>query len=281
VAGDPTDTGVPGMSSGAPLSLGLSGGCTALSLSAYVHGTLGNALGAVAAQGPLRAYSEALQDGLTVRQAALRCGIHKNPRFRWRHRFLVLPADGKAEHLQGLVEADETCFAYSCKGRATWTGRGDSGANRAIRGVLDRSKCPCWWCATALGATADCQLDKDNAPAVTACLDPLVARDAILCSDGAAVYRSAAHALGLTHRPVNLAQGIRVIAGVYHIQNVNAYDSRLKTWMKRFHGVATKYLEHYLGWRRWLERWGQGNSPLVGLYAALGKENQFLRLTQT
>jgi hypothetical protein len=39
-------------------------------------------------------------------------------------------------------------------------------------------------------------------------------------------------------------------AGVYHIQNVNVCDSRLKQWMGRFHGVATKYLENYLGWRR-------------------------------
>ena len=68
---------------------------------------------------------------------------------------------------------------------------------------------------------------------------------------------------------------------MYHIQNVNAYDSRLKLWMKRFHGVATQYLENYLGWRRWLERWGEHHSPLVGLYATLGRENQFQLLTQT
>src|SRR5690606_7171801 len=73
---------------------------------------------------------------------------------------------------------------------------------------------------------------------------------------GLNIYRSVAHSLGITHRPVNLSAGIPVIAGVYYIQNVNAYDSRLKQWMKRFHGVATKYLENYLGWRRWLERWG-------------------------
>lgn len=72
-----------------------------------------------------------------------------------------------------------------------------------------------------------------------------------------------------------------MIAGVYHIQNVNAYDSRLKQWMRRFHGVATKYLENYLGWRRWLERWGEQNSPLVGLQIALGRENQFQLLMQT
>ena len=53
---------------------------------------------------------------------------------------------------------------------------------------------------------------------------------------------------------MNLSAGIRVIAGVDHVQNVNAYDRRLKGRMRRFHGVATQYLENYLGWRRWLER---------------------------
>ncbi|MBB2165602.1 hypothetical protein HLH26_13880, partial [Gluconacetobacter sp. 1b LMG 1731] len=37
------------------------------------------------------------------------------------------------------------------------------------------------------------------------------------------------------------------------LQNVNAYDSRLKDWMRRFRGVATKYLATYLGWRRMIE----------------------------
>ena len=55
---------------------------------------------------------------------------------------------------------------------------------------------------------------------------------------------------------MNLSKEIRVLAGVYHIQNANAYHSRLKEWMRRFHGVATKYLDHYLGWRRMIETFG-------------------------
>ena len=38
-----------------------------------------------------------------------------------------------------------------------------------------------------------------------------------------------------------------------HINNVNAYHSRLKEWLRRFHGVATRNLPNYLGWRRALE----------------------------
>jgi len=85
----------------------------------------------------------------------------------------------------------------------------------------------------------------------------------------------------ITHRPVNLAAGVRVIAGVYHIQNVNAYHSRLKQWMKRFHGVATRYLENYLGWFRWLDQQENLNSPVAGLQAALGRKNHFQLLMST
>ncbi|MBI4740348.1 MAG: IS1595 family transposase, partial [Betaproteobacteria bacterium] len=62
----------------------------------------------------------------------------------------------------------------------------------------------------------------------------------------------------------------RVVAGVYHVQNVNAYDSRLKEWMRRFHGVATKYLPNYLGWRRLLERHGESLCPSSFMQDALG-----------
>ena len=61
-------------------------------------------------------YARALIDGDTVRGAARRCGVHKNTAFRWRHRFLALPADVKPSSLHGIVEADETYFLESHKG---------------------------------------------------------------------------------------------------------------------------------------------------------------------
>ena len=38
-----------------------------------------------------------------------------------------------------------------------------------------------------------------------------------------------------------------------HINNVNACHGRLKEWMRRFHGVATKNLPSHLSWRRTIE----------------------------
>ena len=212
-------------------------------------------------------YGQALIDGLSVRQAAQCCGVDKNTAFLWRHRFLKAAATHRAEHEGGIVEADETFFLESFKGQRQLprparkrAGVGAKWEQIAVLVVRDRS-----------GKTADFRLEKLDAHHVMAVLRPLVDKDAILCTDGARVYQTFARATGIAHRAINVQQGIRVIDGAFHIQNVNAYDSRLKGWMQRFHGVATKYLESYLGWRRMLERYRKNISPTACLCEALGR----------
>jgi len=38
-----------------------------------------------------------------------------------------------------------------------------------------------------------------------------------------------------------------------HLQNVNAYHSRFKSWLRIFKGIATKYLGNCVSWRRMYE----------------------------
>jgi hypothetical protein len=59
--------------------------------------------------------------------------------------------------------------------------------------------------------------------------------------------------LKVGHHAVNLSAGIRV-DGPWHVQNVNAYDSRLKGGLRHFHGVSTRTLDSYLGEFRTIER---------------------------
>jgi len=50
--------------------------------------------------------------------------------------------------------------------------------------------------------------------------------------------------------------------------------------MMPFQGVATKYLTHYLGWRRLLERYKKQLNPLICLGESLGYTN-VQQLTET
>jgi hypothetical protein len=61
--------------------------------------------------------------------------------------------------------------------------------------------------------------------------------------------------------------GVRA-RGALHIQNVNGWHSRFKTWLLRFRGVASRYLVHYSGWQRILDD-ARLTTPALLLRAAL------------
>jgi hypothetical protein len=88
---------------------------------------------------------------------------------------------------------------------------------------------------------------------LTTALQSVLASDVLVVSDANPTYMAFCRAENFTHEVVNLSQGQRV-KGAFHVQHVNAYHSRFKGWLERFHGVATKYLSNYLGWRRALEQ---------------------------
>ena len=219
-------------------------------------------------------YGEALAAGMTLAKAAAHCGVHLTTSFRWRHRFLRAPATTR-EALGGVVEADETFFRRSHKGSRRWRcgdappGRGPHRrGERASRRGLSAEQVPALIARDRAGHTADAVLPGLGADAIAAALGPVVAGDAVLRSDGAKAYATFAAESGLHHEPVNLAAGIRVREGAFHIQNVNAYHGRLKGWLGRFNGVATRYLPNYLGWRRTLERAPEPSASKTWLLAA-------------
>ena len=88
------------------------------------------------------------------------------------------------------------------------------------------------------GETADCILHGTRAEQIGSALIPVLNKDVIPCIDGMSACKQIARQEKIVHRPVNIAAGQRVINNIYHIQNVNAYDSRLKQWITKFHGVA-------------------------------------------
>ncbi len=66
-------------------------------------------------------------------------------------------------------------------------------------------------------------------------------------TDGGTSYPPCAAALGVSHKALNQSAGERV-DGELHIQNVNNRHSRLKEFIARRHGIATKNLASYLNW---------------------------------
>ncbi len=195
----------------------------------------------------------AMRDGLSLNQTAARLDIAQSTAFRWRHRFLAVPQTVQAQRLSGIAEADETYFLQSAKGQrglvrkarrrgGSASKRGTSKEHTAVLVARDRT-----------GNTANFILPSTSAADIGTVLRPILPSDTVLCTDGSTALATVARDLGVEHHALNVSAGVRV-QGAWHVQNVNAFGSRLRQWMLRFKGVATRYLANYLGWFRALDR---------------------------
>jgi transposase-like protein len=218
-------------------------------------------------------FGECMLDSRTVRETAARLGVDKNTSLRWRHRFLTLTKTDRPACLNGIAEADETFLLESQKGarnlQRTARKRGGKASKRGISKeqvcilvVRDRS-----------GNTVD--FVTGRGPATVAQLKehlrPVLAPDALLVTDANKAYRTFARQHGISHQYVNLSAGERM-RGAVHVQNVNGYHSRFHTWLRRFNGVATRYLPNYLGWQ-WAIDQERIFAPETLLRAAIGVFN--------
>jgi len=217
------------------------------------------------------AHARAMIEGRSLAKTAELCGVHPTTAFRWRHRFLRAPADDKPRTLNGIVEADETFILESFKGR-----RSDLPRAARKRGGTARhpgsyqDNIPVLVARDRKGATFDAVLPQDDSASIAAALTGIVTPGNHLVGDGgkplAAFARKARipfHAVPAPGKPTPEAPHL-------HINNVNPYHSRLKQWLNRFNGVATKNLPNYLGWRRALEAWGQPLDPPKWILGAIG-----------
>jgi len=198
--------------------------------------------------------AQALRDGLSLSQVQERLGIARTTALRWRHRFLAAPKELRAPRLTGVAEADQTYFLRSAKGeRLGLLRKARKRGGKARQRGLSREQVPVLLARDRAGQTADFILEVDDAEHASDKLRPLMAKDAILCTERDATMCATARKLGIEHHAVNVSAGMRV-DGPWHVQNVNAYHSRLKVWVRHFKGVSTKYLDSYLGWFRTIDR---------------------------
>lgn len=202
-------------------------------------------------------FAQSLSEGETVRRSADRCDLAVSTAWRWRHRFLRAIKTDTAP-LSGIVEADETYVLESQKGSRAWkrSTEGQSDApkrkprkrgGKASKPGLSDEQTPVLMAADRTGATVSAVLPAVNADAIEAVLSPVLNKDALLVTDGARVYPLCADKLGVSHEALNLSAGERV-RGDLHIQTVNSRHERLKTFLRRYRGIATKYLDSYLKW---------------------------------
>ena len=218
-----------------------------------------------------REQAQSMIDGTTTSKSAKRCNVDYKTAFRWRHRFLEAISSDKPKTLSGLVESDETFILESFKGkRSDLPRKARKRGGKAAKPGLSAEQIPVIVARDRTGATIDAVLPKLDRASITGALGGVVTPANQFCCDGGKAIVAFARKAGIPHHVLPAPGKPRPGAPDIHINNVNAYHGRLKEWMRRFHGVATKNLPNYLGWRRALEALGPNVKPDDWILAAAG-----------
>lgn len=188
-------------------------------------------------------YFELMVEGYTLPQISEALNIHISTAFYWRHKILNALRSLGNQTLKGIVESDETFFLESDKGKKYLSHREarKRGGVATKRGISREQICLVF--AQDRNGQVISQIagkGRIKSTDIRNVLGAYIDTSALLCSDTATNYKKFAKDKGLQHEMVNMRKGIYVKKSIFHIQHVNAYHKRLKQFMERFQGVATK-----------------------------------------
>lgn len=221
-------------------------------------------------------HADALHDGLSIRAAGRRLGLHRNTTFRWRHRWLLHPGAQRDGRFRGIVEADVIDFMdvrTECRSwRRVAIARPATTAPEPPPASTAHAAAAVLVIRDRRGAMLDMVVCPEDVTMVrTTTVEQTLAglvdwTDTVLCSNGSPIFHRVARNLKISHHPLPHGPGSRL----FNLDGVRGCGRRLERWMRRFRGVSTRYLVNYLGWRRILERNRLPLPRLAWLQLALG-----------
>jgi len=217
----------------------------------------------------LNRYLYCLLSGYSIMKSAEETEISIQTSFDWRHKLLTSFSSVSVEEFQGIVESDDLFFAYSEKGGRHLGRKPKKRGEKASKAGISDEK-------VAVVATCDRSGNKDFKVAtrgriskedLNRILKGKLDKADVLCSDSHRSYGAFAKANTIAHKKFNASKGQRTVDKVYHVQNVNNMDMKLRKFMDSFNGVATKYLQNYLNWFLVLEKIKNSTSKMATVTA--------------
>ncbi len=210
----------------------------------------------------LATYLKLMGQGLSLDKTCVKLCINKKTAFDWRHKIINSIKDVEHSKFIGITESDETFFLRSNKGSENLVRKPrNRGKQIKTRGISKEQV------AVIVSTDRKGSISLDSAGlgrmskgSIEKSIGNKINEQTILCTDGLVSYKGFALDNKLEHHILRADLKQFVKQGKYHIQHVNSLHSRLKKWInKDLYGVATKYLQNYLNWFRFQEKFKTQN----------------------
>jgi transposase-like protein len=226
--------------------------------------------------------AKAMIAGKSVRDTAKDCDVHRNTAFRWRHRFSELPSLAQHTDLKGIAESDATYFYRSEKGSKDLKRKPRKRGGSGIGPGLSSDLVPVVTVRDRTGKGADRVAITNLRVHAHDLYHVHLSQDTLLITDGDTSLCAAARDRNPeAHLDLPGKESRGCGASPFHIQTTNSFHSNLKSWVRRFNGVATKYLQNYVGWHRHLFEGNHGKDPNTFISLSLNPLAVCPQLTMT
>lgn len=196
-------------------------------------------------------FMECMLQGLSLQASAENVKVSYVTLFYWRHKILSILKDIKPKEMKGIIELDDIYLNYSQKGQKK---------SFSVRDIFEkdprvhrRSDNPYNFqgdkvCVIAAAdrfsnvfSTAAC-IGHPRGEDVEKAVGMLISDKSTICFNHKAAYTTF----------LNKRHLKRCRASLYGIKFAKLYIRKCMKWIHRFMGVATSYLNNYLGWYKFL-----------------------------
>lgn len=239
-------------------------------------------------------YITLVVESVAIRKASSIIGVNMKTIFDWRHKLLSSMSSMNGLAFSGIVECDDKQLDINNKGNRNLnrkpykrpsdrdTKRGVSNDKVSIMVATDRKGNPTMQIA---------KIGRIDTSSIENTIGGLIGEDNILCSDSHPSIIAWAKEKQLEHHTFIASKHVK--DKCYHVQHVNSMDSFYERWIRRFNGVATKYLNQYLNWFIFLQKVKKSSTQTVDLvrnvisnvsaiktYRSIKDKYDFLLITQ-
>ena len=206
-----------------------------------------------------QAYLNCMEQGMPIKKIAKELNISIQTSFDWRHKILSSLAQFVPVELSSEVECDELELALSNKGSKSLErkprkrgtdfkrnqGKDDITTVQVVTAVQRNG-------TKYLKAVASKRLSKEQIAKV---FDGKLADNTTLITDKHPSYKAfAKDNPTIKHKALLAKDHVDKNDKTIHLQKVNNVHSQLRTFLKPFNGVSSKYLQNYLNWYAYVDQ---------------------------
>ena len=200
-------------------------------------------------------FMECMLQGMSLRNTAFKINVSYVTLFYWRHKILGALKQVVPREMKGVIEADDIFMAYSRKGSRHIDEKISRPHVKSASFISMNGEDVCVLAASDhfknVISVVACRgyLRKEN---IDEAIGKFINKSSILCSNNKSAYVSFSSRKKIKH--YRMTGMVCKQDEKFGIAVVKKYIKSCMQWMERFRGVATRYLNNYLSWYRFLDK---------------------------